>query len=364
MLNACLRSGAARRPSPDPARPAAVAVASVLCCLLAGLALLPAPATAATRKSSAKPPPAKPAAPKPSDDDLSVAKSILRNADFLVACEQGDSIEVRRYLKEGMDPNVSRASGATALSYAVAGRHSDVVKLLLAAKADPNRDSFGLAPLFLASENGDLDSVKALLAAGAKVNAPLHAVDEDMKVREGDTALMACGSTTGKASIVKALVAAGADVNQKALNGKTAVMQAVAAENVEVLRALVDAKADVKVRMPPPEDMDALTIAVGKRRADLVKLLLEAGADPEVKLDGEVSMLEFALLSEQPDVAAVLRKAGAKEPDPARLDALRSAAREAAAEDAEEESGTGEGNGAAKNPAKNPEKAPKKKKAR
>lgn len=299
------------------------------------------PATAAEKKTAttAKAAPAKgtktppKTMPVPSEEDLSLAKSILRNADFLVACEEGDSVEVRRYLKEGMDPNVTRSSGASALQYAVAGRHSDVVKLLLAAKADPNKDTFGLMPLFLAAENGDLDSVKALIAAGAKVDAPLHAVDEDMKAREGDTPLMACGSATGKASVVKALVAAGANVDAKAQNGKTAVMQAVAAENVDVLRALVEAKADVKVRMPPPEDMDALTIAVGKRRADIVKILLDAGADPEVKLDGEVSMLEFATLSEQPDVAALLRKAGAKEPDPAHLAALRKAAKEAAAED-------------------------------
>jgi ankyrin repeat protein len=311
----------------------------------AGIAFLLSPSSllAAPKPASSAPPPrtskpAKPAGPakpvpKPTEADLSVAKSILRNADFLVACEKGDSVEVRRYLKEGIDPNVSRSSGATALSYAVAGRHSDVVKLLLAAGADPNRDSFGLAPLFLASENGDLDSVKALLAAGAKVGAPLRAIDEDMKVRDGDTALMACGSAGGKASVVRALLAAGADVNAKAKNGKTAVMQAAAAENVEVLRALLEAKADVKARMPPPEDMDALTIAVGKRRADIVRLLLEAGADPDVKLDGEVRMLEFAILSEQPDVAALLRKAGAKDPDPERLTALRQAAREAADEE-------------------------------
>lgn len=320
---------------------AALVLPLALPCLFLPIASPAAAAETKSPKTKAAQAPAKPPAPKtipkPPEEDLSLAKSILRNADFLVACEQGDSIEVRRYLKEGIDPNVTRASGATALQYAVAGRHSDVVKLLLAAKADPNKDSFGLMPLFLASENGDLDSVKALLAAGAKVDAPLHAVDEDMKAREGDTALMACGSATGKASVVKALVGAGANVNARAMNGKTAVMQAVAAENVEVLRALLEAKADVTVRMPPPEDMDALTIAVGKRRGDLVKLLLDAGADPEVKLDGEVSMLEFATLSEQPDVAALLRKAGAKEPSAERLAALRQAAKEAAAEDAAEE---------------------------
>lgn len=290
-------------------------IASLLTCasLVLGVA---APALAA-RKAAV-----------PKATDLSAVQSILQNADFLVACEKGDAAEVRKLLKEGANPNAARSSGATALSYAVAGRHLEVVHVLLAAKADPNRDSFGMAPLFLAAETGDLGIVKALLGAGAKVNARLHAVDEEMKVREGDTALIASASPTGKGAVTRALLAAGADVNARADNGKTAVIQAAAAENLDVLKALLEAKPDVKARMSAPEEIDALMIAVGKNRADMVQLLIAAGADVGVKLDGEVTMLEFAILSEERDVAAVLRKAGAEEPSPQRLAALRKAASE------------------------------------
>lgn len=259
----------------------------------------------------------------PSADDLSTARSILRNADFLVACEKGNAAEVRKMLKEGANPNSARTSGATALSYAVAGRHTEVVRVLLDAKADPNRDSFGLAPLFLAAENGDIETVKALLAAGAKVNSRLRAVDEEMKVRNGDTPLMASASPTGKAAVTRALLDAGADVDARADNGKTAVIQAAASENLDVLKVLLDAKADVKARMVAPEDLDAMMISVGKNRADMVRMLIAAGADVGVKLDGAVTMLEFAILSEQRDVADVLRKAGAVEPTEQRLAALR-----------------------------------------
>ena len=61
----------------------------------------------------------------------------------------------------------------------------DQQRILLDAHANPNQDTAGLAPLLMASENGDLDVVQALLAAGAAVDAPLHAVDEHLKVREG-----------------------------------------------------------------------------------------------------------------------------------------------------------------------------------
>ncbi|MFN2376632.1 MAG: ankyrin repeat domain-containing protein [Candidatus Binatia bacterium] len=264
--------------------------------------------------------------PQPSAADVSAVQSILRNADLLVACEAGDARQVKKLLDEGVDPNASRTSGATALSYAVAGKHAEVVHLLLAAKADPNRTTFGLAPLFLAAENGDVDTVKLLLDAGAKVNARLVAVDEEMKARNGDTALMAAAAAGIGPGATKALLAAGADVNARADDGKTAVMQAVASENIEVLRALLVAKPDVNARMKAPEDIDALTLAVGKRRADMVALLIAAGAEVEVQLDGEVTILEFAILSEQPEVAALLRKAGAQEPTAARLKMLREAA--------------------------------------
>jgi len=261
-------------------------------------------------------------------DQMSTIQTILHNADLLAACESGNATEVRKLLAEGVDPNARRNSGATALSYAVAGRHVEVVRLLLNAKADPNRTSFGLAPLFLASENGDVESIKLLLAAGARVNDRLKAVDQEMKVRDGDTALMASASPGASAAATRALLAAGADVNAKADNGKTAVMQAVATENVEVLKALLEAKADVKGKMAAPEEIDALTLAVGRSRTDMVKLLIAAGADAHVKIDGEVSLLEFAILSEQPEVAALLRKAGVPEPSAARIAQLRKEAAE------------------------------------
>jgi uncharacterized protein len=286
---------------------------SVLLLIPALVVLAAAPSVAAEKKSPPK---------------ESSVQSILRNADLLAACEKGDALEVRRLLADGVSPNAARASGATALSYAVAGRHTEVVRLLLEAKADPNRTSFGLAPLFFASEKGDVKTVELLLKHGADVNARLEAVDEEMKVRNGDTALIASAAPGISSATARVLIKAGADVNARADNGKTAVMQAVASENLDVLKALLEAKADVRPRMEPPEAIDALTLAVGKGRADMVEALIASGADVTVKLDDEVTLLEFAILSESPEVAGRLRKAGLKDPSPERLAALRRAASE------------------------------------
>jgi hypothetical protein len=265
----------------------------------------------------------KPPVAKPKEDSSSRVQTILLNADLLAACEKGDALEVRRLLGQGVSANASRDTGANALTYAIAGRHTEVVRLLLEARADPNRTSLGMAPLFLASEKGDVKTVQLLLDHGANVNAKLEAVDEEMKARNGDTALIASAAPGISAATARLLLKAGADVNARADNGKTALMQAAANENLDVLKALLEAKADVKPMMEAPEEIDALSIAVGKGRADMVELLLAAGADATVKLDGEVTLLEFAILSESPEVASRLRKAGLKDPSPDRIAQLK-----------------------------------------
>ena len=56
----------------------------------------------------------------------------------------------------------------TPLQSAAAGSHSGIVKLLLAAGADPNaRQPDGSTALDAARQNGDEESEEALLAAGA-----------------------------------------------------------------------------------------------------------------------------------------------------------------------------------------------------
>ena len=67
----------------------------------------------------------------------------------------------------------------------------------------------------MASQQGHLDVVQALLAKGADVNA---------KDNDGATALM-LASQNGHLDVVQALLAKGADVNAKANDGVTALIR-------------------------------------------------------------------------------------------------------------------------------------------
>ncbi len=70
---------------------------------------------------------------------------------------------------------------ATPLHSAAAGRHTNIVKLLLGLGADPNvREQDGFTPLHVAAQNDDIDSIRLLLLGGA---------DLTLKSQDGKTAL-------------------------------------------------------------------------------------------------------------------------------------------------------------------------------
>ena len=79
----------------------------------------------------------------------------------------------------------------TALHSGVSRLHSEVVRVLLDAGANPDvRQSGGWTPLHAAAKNGDLASVELLLAAGADAaarNDEGHSV-EDLAIESGDDA--------------------------------------------------------------------------------------------------------------------------------------------------------------------------------
>ncbi|KAH7303197.1 ankyrin repeat-containing domain protein [Stachybotrys elegans] len=79
---------------------------------------------------------------------------------------------VRLLLVYGADIHALSIRGRHPLFYAVEGRHSHVVKLLLERNADPDARSSGEPPtaLHLTAENGDIETMRALLEGGAQVD--------------------------------------------------------------------------------------------------------------------------------------------------------------------------------------------------
>ncbi|EQC26790.1 serine/threonine protein kinase [Saprolegnia diclina VS20] len=124
-------------------------------------------------------------------------------------------------------------AGATALYMAAMHDHAAVVDLLLNAGANVNADAVGESPLFTASSRGHADVVRKLLASSPNVNA------------ESVSALYVAVHE-GHADVVAALLAApGIQFDQDDMNGETLLHVAVAMDNTDVVRVLLNAGFDI-----------------------------------------------------------------------------------------------------------------------
>lgn len=133
------------------------------------------------------------------------------------------------------------------------------------AAARPGQD--GITPLMYAALYGEFSTVRALLDAGADPNARNEA---------GATALMWAADDLAKTRL---LVERGADVHAKSLDGRTPLMMAAArAGSSDVLRVLLDNGADPNVDLG---GLTALGEAAYAADLDAMRLLVGRGADPK-----------------------------------------------------------------------------------
>lgn len=150
----------------------------------------------------------------------------------------------------------------------------------------------GNAAVFRAASDGELASMRSLLAAGANVN---------QREYEGETPLM-YAAAAGRTEMVLFLLERGADINAVSNNGETALVRA---GDTATVRALLAKGADMELGAP-------LIRASYAGQLDTVKVLLEKGANPNAELlDGHTALIAAAVQSGSKDVVEALIAAGA-----------------------------------------------------
>ncbi|KAJ7514162.1 hypothetical protein O6H91_23G031100 [Diphasiastrum complanatum] len=232
-----------------------------------------------------------------------------------VASRQGNCAMIAELLIAGAKVNAKSKIGETPLLYATACNHPDVVDLLLCSGADPEA---GL-PLLVAAGQGNEKTCRALLEAGASVDA---------RDRAGSTVLH--HAVAGKSlPIVQLLLDRGADPNARSSNGNTPILQAVDNGCLPIVGLLVQHSgshkpatehaqttlADASTNKATREKAGRTLLHQASKSLPLVQLLLDCGSDPNARSrDGSTLMLQTVTKDSLPITGLLDQPSGVNKP--------------------------------------------------
>lgn len=280
-------------------------------------------------------------------DDLEMADALLRAgadanatnelgvAPLTLACVNGSAAMVERLLEQGANANHALPTGVTplmtcaktgnvsavkhliangalvdareevrgqtALMWASAEKHADIVETLITAGADVSGRSLGgFTPLLFAAQQGDQESARLLLEAGVDIN----------EVGGDGSAALLVATESGHAGMVRFLIEAGADLNAIGA-GRTALHASVQHERPDIATLLLakgaDPNARLESRLPrfagdlssesgPGSMIGATPFWLAAKFADLemMRLLANHGADPRMPADDKTTPLMVA----------------------------------------------------------------------
>jgi len=224
---------------------------------------------------------------------------------LMAAAVRGNAKTVGALLKGGANPNLKEANGGqSALMWAISKRQSAVVDELVKGGADVSAGSkTGFTPLMFAAQQDDVDSARILIKAGANPN--------EAQPKSGVTPLIVA-SAMANAKTVDLLLDSGAKPDALDANGYAALHKAVRDSdyglNMErkdavltIVKSLIKHGADVNLRITQDKAKAAEEIKrganafYGKRTAVTVTEILLQGATPVV-LAAETSNLDVIKL--------------------------------------------------------------------
>jgi cytohesin len=217
----------------------------------------------------------------------------------MTGVDKGHIDAARALIEHGADVNAKESKGGqTALMWAAANRYPEIVKLLVNSGADVRARSKGdFTPLLFAAQQGDVESGRTLLQAGADAN--------DGTKKNGMTALM-IATASGHTDFSILLIDKGANPNAADQNGYTALHHAATGRNrADLVKALLMHGANPDVRTTKDTRSNTtqgvsnkgatpLFLAASVGNVDTVRALLAGGADASIETDAGTAPLHVA----------------------------------------------------------------------
>ncbi|KAL2428139.1 hypothetical protein ABEF91_007309 [Exophiala dermatitidis] len=286
------------------------------------------------------------------------ANSAPLKAALLTAVQQRKHKMVEQLLDCGVPPD----SGVevNVLREAVLHRDPESVRLLLLFGADPNAvDRHMLTPLYTATEMGSLEVAKLLLKYGADPNLPAgpehisplgmsviedraefvqlcltYGGDANLMMPNGNTLLVQAINKTTPKKLLELMLNYGSDPNGKNSEGQTPLFTAIQEKRVDLMTLLLDHGADPNLPGPKhplwpstyqPKALQlllsrgadtkkcpgVLELATSINNVESVNILLKAGVDPNAKKDGIYTPLCTAIRDNRAELVSLLLANGA-----------------------------------------------------
>jgi ankyrin repeat protein len=273
----------------------------------------------------------------------------------MFAAREGATEAVRALAESGANLNLTDPEGTTALIIAVINGHYDVVSALIEKGADPNiADIKGMTPLYAAVDmhtigdtfgrpypakpviDGSLDAARVLITGGADVNARLKAPilkrvydAGDNRLGEGATPFMRAARKCD-VEMMRILLDAKADVTLTQKSGNGPIMLCAGAvsggtsedtpervseaEALAAIRLALDAGVDVNAANATGDTALHSAATTGGGQPAIIRLLVERGARLEVKNKADRTPLDAATRARQPNehVVSLLKELAAR----------------------------------------------------
>lgn len=255
------------------------------------------------------------------------------------AVESGNISIVRLFLDKGADV---RHRDTPIVLNAMQSKHPsswDILEMLVqygadVEQSDPGSIFHGNTPLQRAVLNGDSQKVDRLIELGADVNAPLGYLGSPLALAASERSVAMLESLLRKGAKVdllfdrkcdyqnaldaairhnhlgamEILIERGADVNFQ-LNGWNPLLQAMSGGWTEGIECLISRGAEVNMILSG-EYGSVLIAAVARRRPEVIKLILQHGADVNLRVDTGVFKTALEAARGWPDIFATEDIAG------------------------------------------------------
>ena len=223
------------------------------------------------------------------------AGNALDATPLWLASQNGDARLVARLLAAGADANLTLRMGETPLMSAARSGDVDTVGLLLAAGADVNaaERERGQTALMWAAAQGHAEVVRVLAAAGADLHARSLVWDQlentagntnpigNFRMAHGGSTALLFVARNGDLDTARVLLEAGADANDTAAAGTSALVIVAHSGHGALAELLLERGADANAA---GAGYTALHAAVLREQEALVGVLLAYGADPNLRV--------------------------------------------------------------------------------